>query len=133
MYNHTLKVHGENLASDMVLPKNTSAAGNGIVMNFAGSLGAQEVLVEVAEDVTIADTKSLTVTLEHRDKGGTYEKLGEVCKITASGAPKTLTKGTVIGRYIPTSDCKVETRAMVATDDAAATGKVDIYPHYLAR
>lgn len=132
MYNHTLKVHGENLAKDMTLPANTSAVGNGIVMNFAGALGSQEVVVEVAEDVALADTKSLTVLLEHRDKGGTFELLGEVCSLTAAGA-QGYKAGTVLGRFIPPSDCKVETRAVVTTDDAAVSGKIDIYPHYLAR
>ncbi|BBD08750.1 hypothetical protein [Desulfovibrio ferrophilus] len=132
MYNHILKVHDQYLAKDMALPQNASQAGNGETLNFSGSLGGVEVLAEVTGDIALADTKTLTVGLEHSDSGQSWEPLGEVCKLTASG-PLSIEAGTVLGRFIPPTDTKALTRAVITTDDAAASGFLSIYPHYLAR
>lgn len=132
MYDHTLKVHGEYLAKAQALPQDAAIDGNGQVQDFSGALGAQEVVVEAAADVALADATGLTVTLKHRDAGGSWEQLGTACVVTASG-PATFAAGTVLGRFIPPTDTRAETKAVIATTDPAASGSVNVYPHYLAR
>ncbi len=132
MYKHILKVHGEYLAKDQALPQGASADGNGEVMDFSGALGSQEVVAEAVADIALADTKTLSVTLMQRDPEGDWETLGTVCAMTASG-PVSIEAGTILGRFVPPSDAKAETKAVLATSDAAATGSVSVYPHYLAR
>ena len=132
MYDHILKVHGQYLAKEQALPKNTSADGNGQEQDYSGSLGGVEILAEVAGDIALADGKALTVTLAHADEGGGFSELGEVCSLTASGAT-TVAAGTVLGRFIPPTDTKARTKAVIATTDGAAVGSLNVYPHYLAR
>lgn len=132
MYKHILKVHGEYLAKEQALPQNASADGNGETMDFSGGLGSQEVVAEAVADIALADTKVLSVTLMQRDAGGEWESLGTVCSLTASG-PTAIEAGTILGRFVPPTDAKAETKAVITTNDAAATGSVSVYPHYLAR
>lgn len=132
MYDHILKVHGEYLAKEQALPQNASADGNGEEQNFSGSLGSVEVLVEAATDISLADAKTLSVTLQHADKGGVFADLGQVCSATASGAT-TIKAGAILGRFIPPTDTRVRAKAVIATDDVSAAGSISVYPHYLAR
>jgi len=132
MYNHILKVHGQALAEEQTLPQNASAYGNGDPGDFAGTLGGVEVLAVAATDLALADGTTLSVTLEHATADGDYETLGSLCSLTASGAT-TVPSGTVLGRFIPPTDTRARTRALIATTDAAATGSLSVFPHYLAR
>lgn len=132
MYDTILKVHGEYLAKEQVLPQNTSIDGNGKVMDFSGALGSQEIVAEVVSDIALADTKGLNVTLMQREPGGSWESMGTLCAVTASGAT-TLVKGAILGRFVPPSDAKAETKAVIATTDSGATGALSVFPHYLAR
>lgn len=132
MYDHILKVHGQYLAKDQALPQNGSADGNGAELDFSGSLGGMEVVAEAAGDIALSDGATLGVALMHADAGGSWEPLGQVCSITASGATA-IAEGAVLGRFIPPTDAKALTKAVLSTDDEAATGSVSVYPHYLAR
>jgi hypothetical protein len=130
MYDHILKVHDEYLAKAQALPQNADAEGNGRVLCFAGALGSQEVVAQADTGVTLAAGATLSVTLEQRDKGGAWEPLGTVCALTG---PLSLEAGAVLGRFIPPSDTRAETRALLASTDPAAQGNLSVYPHYLAR
>ncbi|MCK9239797.1 hypothetical protein [Desulfocurvus sp.] len=130
MYDHILKVHDEYLAKAQPLPQNASAPGNGRVLCFAGALGSQEVVAQADTDLALAAGASLGVTLEQRDAGGAWEPLGTVC---ALAGPLALAAGAVLGRFIPPSDTRAETRAVLASTDPAAQGSLSVYPHYLAR
>lgn len=133
MYNHSLKVHGQYLAEEQSLPQNASADGNGAVLDLRGTMGAMEIAVEVALAVSVADTKNLTIKLQHKDDGGSYADLGTVFSVTAAGAAFTAAAGTVLGRLVLPTNAKKNLKAVLTTTDAAASGKVSVYPHYLAR
>lgn len=132
MYKKTLKVHGEYLAQAQALPQNASADGNGVELPVDKTHGALEVVVDVDALVGLADTKVLTVKLQHKDVGGAYADLATVYTKTAAGAT-TLAAGSVLARYILPSDCKALIKAVITTTDAAASGKLNVYPTYLAR
>lgn len=130
MYDHILKIHDEYLAKAQPLPQNASAEGNGRVLDFSGGLGSQEVVAQADTPVTLAGGATLSVTLEQRDAGGAWEPLGTVC---ALAGPLALEAGAVLGRFIPPSDTRAQTRALLASTDPAAQGSLSVYPHYLAR
>ncbi|MDD4950997.1 MAG: hypothetical protein PHV85_00480 [Desulfovibrionaceae bacterium] len=132
MYNNNLKVYGQYLAEEQAVPQNTSADGNGAELILSGTQGAIEVLAEVVEDVVITDTKTLSIKLQHKDAGGSYADLGQVCEITASGET-TKTVGDILGRFVLPTDCKDIIKTVLTTDDVAVTGKLSVYPTYLAR
>ncbi|WP_461210081.1 hypothetical protein [Desulfocurvus sp. DL9XJH121] len=132
MYDHILKVHGQYLAKEQDVPADAEADGNGPEMDFSGTLGGVEILAVAATDLALADGATLAVRLEHADKGGDFETLGQVCAVTASGA-LTIEAGEVLGRFIPPTSAKARTKAVLATDDATATGTLSVFPHYLAR
>lgn len=133
MYKHTLSVDGEYLAKEQSLPQNASADGNGAVLDLRGSLGGVEIVARAAGDISIADTKSLTITLQHKDTDGAYADLGEVFAVTAAGAAWTAEDGEILGRFVPATDLKEHLKVVLATDDAAASGAVSVLPTYLAR
>ncbi len=132
MYNTILKVHGEYLAKEQALPQNTSADGNGVSRDLSGTLGGVEIVAEVAADITLADTKTLTVSLMDQPDGGSFEELGKLAGVTASGVT-TLTAGTILGRFVIPTDAGTMVKAVITTDDSAASGSLSVYPHYLAR
>lgn len=133
MYKKTLKVYGEYLAQSQALPLNTSADGNGVELPVDKTMGALEIVVDVDTQIGLADTKVLTVKLQHKPLvGGSYTDLATIYTKTASGAT-TLAAGAVLGRYTLPSDCQALVKAVITTTDAAASGKLNVYPTYLAR
>ncbi|MEW5775137.1 MAG: hypothetical protein AB1916_16590, partial [Thermodesulfobacteriota bacterium] len=85
MYKHTLSVDGEYLAKDQALPLNAAADGNGVALDLRGTMGGIEIVARAASALSIADAKSLTIKLQHKADGGSYQDLGEVFGVTASG------------------------------------------------
>lgn len=133
MYKHTLSVDGEYLAKEQSLPQNASADGNGAVLDLRGSLGGVEIVARAASALSIADTKSLAITLQHKAEGGSFADLGEVFGVTAAGGAWTAEAGEILGRFVPATDLKEHLKVVLTTDDAAASGAVSVLPTYLAR
>lgn len=133
MYKHTLSVDREYLAKDQALPQNTAIDGNGAVLDLRGSMGGVEIVARAASALSIADTKSLTITLQHKAEGGAYADLGEVFAVTAGEAAWTAADGEILGRFVPATDVKEHLKVVLATTDAAASGSVSVLPTYLAR
>lgn len=132
MYKHNLTVYGEALADAQTLPQNTSADGNGGEFRLDDTLGAIEILVDVETEISLADTKVLTVKLQHKDTGGSYADLATIYTKTASGAT-TLAADTELARFILPTNTKELLKAVISTTDAAASGKINVNPTYLAR
>lgn len=132
MLNHELKFDGQYLAKAQALPQNASADGNGGEFHLAELQGAVEIVVKVNAEITLADTKVLSVKLQDKATGGAYADLATIYSKTAAGAT-TLTADTVLARYILPTATKELLKGVITTTDAAAAGKLDIYPRYLAR
>ncbi|NJB68528.1 hypothetical protein GGQ74_002201 [Desulfobaculum xiamenense] len=129
MYGRTLKVHGQYLARGMALPRKAQADGNGAPQQLSGTLGGVEVVAEVAAELGLAQGTELVVTLMHGEDGD-YRPLGTLCRVSG-GHP--VEAGEVLGRFVIPTDAGELVKAVVSTTDAAASGCLDIYPHYLAR
>lgn len=135
MYDHELKVYGQYLAKEQALPLNTSADGNGAVLDLSGIQGAVEVVAKVTSEITISDTKVLTIKLQDKDDDGSYADLGIVHQATysSSGGANVVAADTVLGRFVLPTDTKRNLKAVLTTDDAAAAGAVSVYPRFLGR
>lgn len=127
-------INGQNLARAQALPQNTSADGNGGAVMLGGILGAVEILARVNTAVTIADTKVLTVTVQHSDSEASgFTTLGTVYTLTAASGSGSLAADTELGRFALPSTVKNFVKAVITTTDASAAGKVDVIPVYLPR
>lgn len=133
MYKHELTVADQHLAEEQTVPQNASADGNGGEFDFSGTNGAIEIVVKVGGTaIGLADTKVLTVKLQHADGSDAMADLSSIYSKTASGAT-TLAADTELSRYVLPSTVKSRLKAVIATTDAAATGKINVSPVYLAR
>ena len=134
MYGNRLTLHGEYLASDQAVPQNTSVDGNGGALRLAGTLGSVEVGVTAASAVTVADGSSLSVRLEESDaKEGPFAYAGIGLDLTASGAPLTFAAGEDLGRIALPSTLKEWTKAVITSDDATASGAIDVWLDFRPR
>lgn len=132
MYGHMLRVHGEHLAKGQALPKNTQAVGNGGPQRAGALMGAAEVAAVAATPVTLGDGKSLTLMLEDSDDGVAFAALPVSFRRSAPGG-RTWVGGEVLGRLPLPSDCRRHVRVVIGTDDAGASGTVDVVFDYLPR
>lgn len=131
---HHVDIYGQNFAKAQTLPANTSADGNGGAILLGGILGAVEVVARVNTAVTIADTKALTITLQHSNSATSgFTALGTVVTLTAAAGSGALAADTELGRFALPSSVKDYVKAVITTTDAAAAGKVDVIPVYLPR
>ena len=133
MYDHQLRSHGEALAQNQALPKNTQTPGNGGPQRAGSMMGAAEAVVKAVSPVTVAAGKSLTVILEDGDDAATLTALPLTFKLTAGASVLTRDTGAILGRIPLPSDCRRYVRVVLGTDDASASGAVDVFFQYLPR
>ena len=134
MYKHILKVSGEALAVNQVVPQNTSADGNGEALRLGGGLGGVELALVAAEDISIAGGKTLKAFLRHADEaGGAFADCGVLFQSANGGGSLTVKAGDEVGRLPVPSDLKTWGKVRLSTDDASAGGRIDVRPVYLAR
>lgn len=129
MYDSILKDdYSGKFAKAQAVPANTNANGaNGPLRAGGTSLQAMRVTLVANEDITLADTKVLTMKLKDcATEGGSYADVpGASISKAASGAT-TFAAGTAV-LSIPIPDgCAHWLNVNVATDDATASGKMDI-------
>lgn len=133
MYKHRQRVNGEYLAKAQTIPQNSSVAGNSGPIRAHNTMGGLELLAVAKTTLTLAATKSITITISDCDtETGTYVALPQVFKATyASG--KVFAADDLIGVLPLPSTCRQFVKVTIATDDAAATGTLDIFSGYLPR
>ena len=82
-YDHFAKVYGESLADAQALPQNTTWNGDPVKLNTG--MGSFEIVCRVHGAVTLADTKTLTIKLQHAGSDLSYSDLATLYSITSSG------------------------------------------------
>ena len=130
---HFVDIHGQNFAAAQALPQNTSSDGNGGGIELSGIIGAVEAVARGNTAVTIADTKALTIKLQHSNDGSSYADLGTIYTLTAASGSGSLAAGTELGRFALPSTVRKYVKAVITTTDSSAAGKVDVIPAYLPR
>jgi hypothetical protein len=130
---HYVQIHGQGLVNAQTLPQNTSVDGNEGPLKVSGTHGAIELVVRTHTAITIADTKTLTVKVQHRDGSDAFADLATIYSLTAASGSGAIPADTELARYVLPSTVKEEAKVVITTTDAAATGKIDVIPTYLAR
>ncbi len=128
---HYVNIHNENLADAESVPQNTTF--NGTPVKLDGALGSTEVVVRTHTAINVANAKTITVKLQHAAADLSYSDLATVYSLTAAGGNGAIAKNVELGRYALPSNVKANLRVVITTDDAAATGKLDVIPTYLPR
>lgn len=133
MYGHTLRVNGEYLAQAQTVPANTTVAGNAGPIKALSPMGGIEIVMVAKTDVVLATGKSLSLVPQDCDtQTGAYTDMAVTWKKTHAAA-KTYKAGETIARLTLPSDTRAFVKARIVTDDAAATGSVDVFSTYLPR
>ncbi len=111
----------------VAMPQNTTTTSSRLMTTEGGNLGSMKILVRAEADMTLADTKVITVTINDNDleTGGTDT---QVCSktITASGSTDVVSGDTIAEFFLPTT-VKRYTSVTVATDDALIDGTFDAF------
>ncbi len=133
MYDHQLRIHGEHLASNQTLPKNTRVTGNGGGQRAGSLMGAAEIVMRASAKVTLAAAKSVSILLEDSDENTTFAAVPVLFKFTNGASAATWEAGEAVGRLPLPSNVRRYVRIALETDDAAASGSVDVNFDYLPR
>jgi len=131
MYKHILKEKGQIFEEGVVLPK-TTAYTCATALNVGNNLGMLGCTITAKSAVTIAATKTVTVTLQHADsQAGSYadHSTHTISLVTA----RSISPGGVVARVVLPPDTKSWIKAVVSCNDTAAAGSVDVFVEYLAR
>lgn len=126
-----LKAYNDYLFNGATIPQNTTLTGSAVMVG--GTQAELEVVAIVNTDIVLADTKAITIKLTNGDtEGGSFTDLVTLYSATASGAT-TITVGTELGRYVVKPSDKLYAKAVATTNDATATGKIDVYIRRVCR
>ena len=127
-----LKAAPDYLFNNATVPQNTSLAGN--ETQVGGTQAELEIVAVVGDtDIDLADTKVLTLKVQGASAvGGSYADVQQLYTVTASGAT-TVAAGTELGRYVWKPSDPMFAKPVITTDDAAATGTVDVYIRRVCR
>lgn len=93
------------------------------------TLNSLDIVVETAEDVTIAATGVLTVSLA---SGAGFATKKVLYTVTAPGGGSAIPAGTVLARYTPNVDDPLTARLEASVTDLAVTGSINAYLTYIA-
>ena len=127
-----LKINKEQYFQAEALPQNTSSNSQAISTGTKGALGSFCVKAVVADEISLADTKTLQIILQDSADGENFADVETLYEMTADGAA-TIVAGQVLCEYVMAPTIRRWTRIAVVTDDAAAAGSISAYPRYMPR
>jgi hypothetical protein len=111
----------------VAMPQNTTTTSDRLMTTEGGNLGSMIILVRAQSEMTLADTQTITVTINDNDAetGGTDT---QVCSklITASGAT-VIASGDTIAEFVLPRTVKRYTSVTVASTDALISGTFDAF------
>ena len=116
-------------ARAQTLPQNTNADGNGGAIEASGVQGGIECIVRCSTAISIADTKTLTIKMLDGASASSMSDVPELdpfFTVTASGAAQTYAVGDELARITLPTNIRRYTKVNITTDDAAASGAVDV-------
>lgn len=128
-----VQVYGQGLATAQAVPQAATVDGNEGPIRAGGTQGAIEVIVRANTAITLADTKTLTVKLQHRSGTAPFSDLATVVALTAAAGSGAIARNTELGRYVLPGTTGDEVKAVISTTDPVVTGKIDVIPTYQAR
>lgn len=128
-----LKAAHDYMFDNATIPQNTTLTGDA---QLVGGTQAELELVAVvgATAFAVADTKVITVKLTgSATEGGSFADVDTLFSLTAAAGSGAIAAGTELGRYVVSPTDPLWGKAVIITDDAAATGTIDFYIRRIAR
>jgi hypothetical protein len=123
------------LAKDQDAPDNTTVDGNGGSFDIGNfQLGSMEVVAKVGSvALGLTDTNVLTIALHDSADNSSFAALAIIYTITAAAGSGVKAVGTVLGKLIVPSNARRYVKAVITSDDASTTGKLDVFMTHLPR
>lgn len=133
MYKKYITDKDSYFATAQTLPANTSAFGDEGAKFSPSDAGAIEIVVRAKTACALADTKKLYLELyTAASESGTYSLFSKL-EITADGAQSWAVGDKILIFPVPTDLPNNWVKVKIGTDDAAASGTIDIFKHYVGR
>lgn len=131
MYKNTAKFDDDYLAKAQSVPANTSAYGNGGSFKLDNGLGSVAIVGEIDTACTLSSLSHLNVDLYESADDNSFTLATSLCSITGTDAA--WPAGTKLFEHVPKSDVKPHVKVKITTNDAGATGKIDVFQSYNPR
>jgi len=133
MYKHTLKVHGEYLAKEQLIPSNTSVKGNSGSVKAGSTMGAMEVVMAAVGAVSIPVGTTLSLILEGSEDNVSFSPLPvSYVRIESAGGGNYAVNDELARLPVPSNSPKY-IRCKMQTNKSSVTGKVDVFCDFLPR
>lgn len=133
MYKHKLQFDSNLHEAGMTIPANTNAdAAAGVRMG--GQEGRLAITIVAKTQITVADTKIITVTVKDSlTETGSYVAVEPTLAAVKTASGETVYEaGDEIMSVIVPRGARKWVKPNIATDDAAVTGTMDVFAEYLA-
>ena len=115
----------DRIFNDRTIPNNTSVTSD--AFPFGETLHGLELVCEVEDAVTIADTKSLSVLiLEDEASDGAFTTSETLYTVTASGAAVNLAAGTELFRHVADTKRAPWYKVRITSTDTTETGSLNV-------
>jgi hypothetical protein len=130
--NGDLKFNDQIFAKAQTVPQTDSADGNGGSFQMSDCQNAFNVKVVANTNIVVIATESFTVELHDSADDVTFAKLNTLYTVTAGVGNTTITAGTEMAEIPLPANAKRYVKAVI-TSEGLNTGKIDIFPVYVAR
>lgn len=123
------------LAKDQEAPDNTTVDGNGGSFDIGNfQEGSLEVVARVGSvALGLTDTNILSIVLHDSADNSSFAALATIYTITAAAGSGVIAAGTLLGKLIVPSSARRYVKAVITSNDATTTGKLDVFFTYLPR
>ncbi|MEZ0575447.1 hypothetical protein [Halodesulfovibrio aestuarii] len=133
MYKHTLRVNGEYLAKAQTLPSNSGVVGNGGSIKAGSTMGAVEVVMAAADEVSIPAETQVLLQLEGSDDKSVFTLMPVNHVVTTSADVTTYKEGDELARLPVASNAPKHVRCRISTNKTGIVGTVDVFCDFLPR
>lgn len=115
----------------MTVPANTSADSDSYRNGVGGQQGQLQAVVEVLEEVSLAQAATLSVALQDSENDTDFTTVATTTHTGATGG-STFGVGSTLARFGLTTNLREYTRLKITTTDAAAAGKIDCFVDFVS-
>ena len=131
-FDKNLKIYNQYFSKAQAVPQTDDADGNGGSLQLADCQNAFNVKVVANTAVVVIATETLTIDLYDSADDVTFAKLNTLYTVTAGVGNTTITAGTEMAEIPLPANAKRYVKAVI-TSEGLNTGKIDIFPVYVAR
>jgi len=131
-FDKNLKIYNQNFSKAQTVPQTDDADGNGVSLQLADCQNAFNVKVVANTAVVVIDGETLAIDLYDSADDVTFSLLKNIITVTGGTGNTTIALGTEIEEIALPVETKRYIKAVI-TSEGLNTGKLDIFPVYVAR